>query len=328
MKANEAFRKFFSLSTWRNITLYLLLFCLGTASILALAFYEPWRYLTFARSSDLILPKDPSNFPRLMIIESPHIDVAKHQESIHPDLPPLYINLPSDLPKEVTDYVEKRNSYIRQLSDNYANSPKESTNTMIIEELLPYEYNGKQGFFAFISEDKRTRLSLFDTSLKEMAEIDQGSKGVSNFVSSKFQDRVWSFHRSFRMGHSLTTVFFEELIIQNDPIINSFLKGSQYGALEVDPYSIMKITHKNTNPRIKTHIPYPKGYFFSPLIYLHRYFPYTVRNIISDAYWFLFYSINSILRFLVVVVLTLFLALISITLIQKYKQKKGMQHES
>jgi hypothetical protein len=25
---------------------------------------------------------------------------------------------------------------------------------MTINELLPYEYNGKEGFFAFISEDK------------------------------------------------------------------------------------------------------------------------------------------------------------------------------
>jgi hypothetical protein len=63
MKANEAFKRFFSLPTWKNITLYLLLLSLGTASILALAFYEPWRYLAIARSSDLILPKDPLNIP-------------------------------------------------------------------------------------------------------------------------------------------------------------------------------------------------------------------------------------------------------------------------
>ena len=67
MKANEVFRKFFSLSTWKNITLYLLLFSLGTASILALAFYEPWRYLNIAHPSDLILPKDPLSYPRLIV---------------------------------------------------------------------------------------------------------------------------------------------------------------------------------------------------------------------------------------------------------------------
>jgi len=317
MKANKAFKRFFSLHTWKNITLYLLLFSLGTASILALAFYEPWRYLTIARSSDLILPKDPLNYPSLMIIESPHIDIAKHQTPIHPDLPPLYTKLPSDLPKEVIDYVEKRNSYIHQLSDQYFNSQKESPNTLTIEELLPYEYNGKEGFFAFISEDKYPRLSLFDASLNEITEIDQSSKGVSNFVSAKFQDRVWSFHRSFRMGHSWTTVFFEEVIYQNKPTINTFLKGSQYGELEVDPYSIMKITNKNTNPRIKIHIPYPKGYLFSPLIFIHDYFPYAVRNIIQDAYWYLFYSINSILLFLGIIILTLFLAYIGIILVQR-----------
>jgi hypothetical protein len=79
-----------------------------------------------------------------MIIESPHIDIAKHQTPIHPALPPLYTNLPNDLPKEVIDYVEKRNNYIRQLSDKYANFPNESRNSLIIKSFFPMNTTEKR----------------------------------------------------------------------------------------------------------------------------------------------------------------------------------------
>jgi hypothetical protein len=252
-----------------------------------------------------------------MIIESPHIDIAKHQTPIHPDLPPIYTNLPNDLPKEVIDYVENRNIYIHQLRDKYANSPKERYTTMIIEELLPYEYKGKEGFFAFISEDEKPRLSLFDASLNEIAEIDQYSKGDSTIVSAKFQDRVWSFYHGF--GNASAKVNCEEVIYQNDPIINSFLMGSKYQDIEYTSFSIMKITRKGTNPRIKTHISHPKGYFFFPVIFLFDFVPYAVQGNISVAYLFLLYSINSILLFLLFTTLTLFLAYIGIILVQRMR---------
>jgi hypothetical protein len=325
MKANEAFRKFFSLNTWRNITLYLLLFCLGTASILALAFYEPWRYLSIARSSDLILPKDPSNFPRLMIIESPHIDVAKHQEPIHPDLPPLYTNLPSDLPKEVTDYVEKRNSYIRKLSDKYTNSPKESTNTMIIEELLPYEYNGKQSFFAFIMEDKKPRLSLFDVSLNEISIILEQIFNRYNVVSAKFQDRMWGFNT---YGTSALGISCNEVIYKNELTINHIDIGAKYDYFDIPPFNFMKIIHKDTNPRIKIHIPAPKGHMLISANNLIGIMPIPPLTKIYLSIRFLG-SINSILLFLVAIILTLLLAYIGITLTQKHKQKRqSHDHQS
>jgi|GEM_PF-831564 len=319
MKVNEAFKRFFSLSTWKNITLYLLLFFLGTASILALAFYEPWRYLTIARSSDLILPKDPLSYPSLMIIESPHIDIAKHQTPIHPDLPPLYTKLPNNLPKEVKDYVEKRNSYIRQLNDKYANSPNESRNSLIMEELLPYQYKGKVGFFAFLSENENKRLSLFDTSLNEITEIDQSPKGDSTIVSAKFQDRVWSFYHGF--GNASARVNCEEIIYHQEPIINSFLMGSKYQDIEHTSFSIMKIAHKNTNPRIKTHISYPKGFFFFPLFFLHNFMTTSMQANFGIAYLLLSYSLNSILLFLGIIILTLFLAYIGIILAQRKRSQ-------
>jgi hypothetical protein len=318
MANKDTLKKFFSLNTWRNITLYLLLFCLGTASILALAFYEPWRYLTITRSSDLILPKDPSNFPSLMIIESPHIDAAKHQESIHPDLPPLYTDLPSDLPKEVTDYVEKRNSYIRQLSDKYMNSPNESPNTMIIEELLPYEHKGKEGFFAFISEDKNNRLSLFDASLNETSIILELIFIRYNVVSAKFQDRMWGFNT---YGTSAFGISCNEVIYKNELTINHIDIGAKYDYFDFPPFNFMKIIHKDTNPTIKIHIPTPKGYILFSADKLIDVMPIPSLTKIYLSIRLLG-SISQILRFLVVVILTLFLAYIGIILAQKKRPRK------
>ena len=315
MKVNEAFRRFFSLPTWKNITLYLLLFSLGTASILALAFYEPWRYLTIARSSDLILPKDPLNYPSLMIIESPHIDIAKHQTPIHPDLPPLYTKLPNDLPKEVKDCVEKRNSYIRQLSDNYMNSPNESPNTLTIKELLPYEYNGKKGFFAFMQKKRSNEITLFDTSLKEIDKINTPISNNKSVVSTKFQDRFWTFHYSF--GSASATVSCKEVIYQKEPITNSLSIGSRYDDFEIDPFSIMKISHKDTNPRIKTHISYPKGYLVYPIYFIHQGLPDAAQEYLSQVFYLIYFGLFAILRFLLFTILTLFLAYIGIILAQR-----------
>jgi hypothetical protein len=315
MKANKAFRKFFSLSTWRKITLYLLLFCLGTASILTLAFYEPWRYLTFARSSDLILPKDPHSYPRLMIIESPQIDTTKYQALIQSDLPPLYTNLPSDLPKEVIEYVEKRNNYIRQLRNKNTHLSQESTDTMTINELLPYEFNGKEGFFAFIQKERSNEITLFDASFNEIYNIKTPISSNKNIVSTKFQDRFWTFHYSF--GSASATVSCKEVIYQNEPTINSLLIGSRYDDFEIDPFSIMKIASKGTNPRIKTHISHPKGYFFYSLTMLYDHLPNPVQEKISFAFYFLFFFFNSILSFLLFTILTLFLSYIVITLAQR-----------
>lgn len=318
MKANEAFKKFFSLHTWKNITLYLLLFFLGTSTILALAFYEPWRYLAIARPSDLILPKDPLSYPRLMVIESPNIDIAKHQTPIHPDLPPLYTKLPNNLPKEVKEYVEKRNSYIRQLSDNYLNSQKENPNTMTIEELLPYEYNGKEGFFAFISEDEKPRLSLFDASLNEISMILEHISNRYNVVSAKFQDRMWSF--GF-YGTSALGVSCNEVIYKNELTINHIDIGAKYDYFDIPPFNYMKIIHKDTNPTIKIHIPTPKGYMLISVYKLIEIMPIPPLVKIYLPIRFLG-SINSILRFLLFTILTLFLAYIGIILAQKHRPRK------
>jgi hypothetical protein len=320
MKANEAFRKFFSLNTWRNITLYLLLFCLGTASILALAFYEPWRYLTFARSSDLILPKDPLSYPRLMIIESPHIDVAKHQEPIHPDLPPLYTDLPSDLPKEVTDYIEKRNSYIRQLGDKYTTSSGKNSYNMTINELLPYEYNGKEGFFAYVTSDMRSRLSLFDSSVIEVKKIFKGIPSSNNIASARFLDRFWPYDVS--SGASSLWCSCAEVIYQNELSLNSIRVGYQYDDFDIDPFSTMKIINKSTDPKIKTHQKRSGNMLDLIPSFIMVSLPIEVGTFILIAYWWINYITSLILRPLLYLIAFLFLLYLLLSLSQKHKQKK------
>jgi len=321
MKANEAFKKFFSLSTWKNITLYLLLFSLGTASILTIISYEPWRYLTITRSSDLILPKDPSDFPRLMIIESPHIDVAKHQIPIHPALPPLYINLPIDLPKEVIDYIEKRNNYIRQLGDKYTTSSGKNPYHMTINELLPYEYNGKEGFFAYVTSDMRSRLSLFDSSVFELKRIFNNVPSSSNIASARFLDRFWPYDVS--CGASSLWCSCGEVIYQNELTLHSIRVGYQFDDFDIDPFSTMKIINKSTDPKIKTHLK-RSGNMLDLLPW------FIIDSIPFDfvtAYWYINYITSLILRPLLYLIAFLFFLYLLLSLVQKNKQKKTIPYK-
>ncbi len=309
MKANEAFRKFFTLERFRKITVFLLIFLVCFASYLALAYHEPWRFITTNHPNDLILPKEPQDFPRHLIIEAPELELKNHEEKLHPELPFLYVQLPTDLPKEVIAYLELRNTYIHQLYDRYYSSEAIPTDQPIRGEIIPFIYDGQDCFFAL----KWNEMTLYDTSFNKIHVIKEEQFSSPIIVSAKFLDRFWT--RYYLGGAVLGSIYFLEVTYQNEINTQSMHHGD-YGDFDIDPYNTMKIINIDTNPEMKVHISGHRGYLFYPIIYLFVFYP--------PAYMFLIFLANHIIRYLLIAILALFLAYIGIILAQKNKQKKAI----
>jgi hypothetical protein len=75
MTLKKTLKIIFSLPTLKKITLYLLLFSVGSVSIIFLTLHQPWRYLKIAHPSDIILPKNPSKSPWIFVIEAPKLNL-------------------------------------------------------------------------------------------------------------------------------------------------------------------------------------------------------------------------------------------------------------
>lgn len=142
MTLKKTLKKLFSLPTLKKITLYFLLFSIGSVSIIFLTLHQPWRYLKIADPNDIILPKNPSKSPWIFIIEAPKLNLKDYKQELDPNLPPLYVKLPENLPQEVINYLEKRNSYIREFQQRGIKAEKDES----ILEILPFQYQDKEGF--------------------------------------------------------------------------------------------------------------------------------------------------------------------------------------
>jgi hypothetical protein len=151
-----------SFSVFVKFTLFLLLLSIISVSILALSIHQPWRFLKILKRDELLLPKDPFSMPDLYIIEAANLELDKYAQRWGTNLPPLYVNLPKSLPKEVLDYLEKRNSYIRKMYDLNL-MPEE---TLLYTQVLPFIYQNQEGI-VYLMVDRQTKsgqLALYDSS--------------------------------------------------------------------------------------------------------------------------------------------------------------------
>ncbi len=246
-----------SLSFFKKATLFFLALLIGSASCIWVILYQPWRYIRVAHSDDIILPKDPFSFTGLFIIEAPELELKNHKEELHPKLPPLYVHLPADLPTEVTQYLENRNTYIRQLYDKHYSPgsiegadfhPEEITSSQPgIFEIIPFLYDGQDCFFALT----RNEVTLYDTSLNKIQLIDGKRFGLPIIVSAQFLDRFWSYFS--QSGATGGCFYYRAVIYQNEINTHSVLMGCHYD-FELDPFNTMKITKASSDPEMKTHI--------------------------------------------------------------------------
>jgi hypothetical protein len=231
--------------------------------LLPLAMFQPWRYLKIPHPTDLVLKKDPFKAPKLFIIEAPKLKLDNFKEEIHPNLPPLYVNLPSDLPKEVTDYIEKRNSFIRQLKEkHFTPNPGErsdipykepiSTQDKIIE-VLPFQNPSQEGFIATKKGQNTNEFVLFDFSLNRVEQTILGPK-FRYIVSANHTDRCWIYCGS--TGATGIHLFYEQISLSDGKYASKTYGVGFYDNFLL-PLKTMKIIHTNTSPEIAVHIESP-----------------------------------------------------------------------
>jgi hypothetical protein len=263
MKANEAFRKIHSLGVFSKITLFLLLLSIISTSTLALSIHQPLRFLKIPRRDELLLPKDPFSMPDLYIIEAANLDLDKYAQRWGTNLPPLYVNLPKSLPKEVLDYLEKRNNYIRKIYDLNL-MPEE---TLLYTQVLPFLYHNQEGI-AYLAVERHTKssyITLYDSSFNLIVSEARGAF-ASVIVSAKHQDRFWYrfdmnaatggyfyyIHSSYKMD---SMNYAMEYIGGTYDDMLRFSVG--FWVFELEPFNRMKITNVSTNPEMKIHFQKP-----------------------------------------------------------------------
>jgi hypothetical protein len=263
MKANEAFKKFFSLGALKRATIYLFTLMILSVLLLPLALFQPWRYLNIAHPSDLILPKDPMKTPKLIIIEAPKLKLEDHKEELHPKLPPLYTKLPSDLPKEVQDYIEKRNALVLKLKEDYISSnTTEASDSAFkkliadenkIIELLPFQNSSQEGFIATKKGQNTNEFIIFDSSFNIVEQTILGPK-FRYIVSANHMDRCWIYCGS--TGATGIHLFYEQISF-SDGKYASKVRGVGFYDNFLFPLATMKIIHPDTNPEMAVHIKSP-----------------------------------------------------------------------
>ena len=236
------------MTTLKRITLTLFIVILSITSSLILLRYQPWRYLKILRQDEVLLHKDPFTSPGLFIVEAPDLDLTLHVEYLSNDLPFLYTNLPKDLPKEVTLYLEQRNDLIRDISMN----DKIMTTHKEIIHVFPFQHQDQKGFILVTKISHYDCLvSLYDTSFNFVTskEINKIWKTV---ISANFTDRFWFSY--VYAGATGGCHYFSSVFYRNDQFVTSSVSiGCSYD-FEVDPYNTMKIINVSSNPELKTHI--------------------------------------------------------------------------
>jgi hypothetical protein len=265
--------------------------------------------------------------PKLIIIEAPKLKLENHKEELHPKLPPLYTKLPSDLPKEVQDYIEKRNALVLKLKEDYISSnTTEASDSAFkkliadenkIIELLPFQNSSQEGFIATKKGQNTNEFIIFDSSFNIVEQTILGPK-FRYIVSANHMDRCWIYCGS--TGATGIHLFYEQISF-SDGKYASKVYGVGFYDNFLFPLATMKIIHKDTNPTIKIHIPTPKGHMLISAYDLIGIMPIPPLVKISFSIRFLG-SINSILLFLGIIILALFLAYIGIILAQKHTPRK------
>jgi hypothetical protein len=299
MTLKKTLKKLFSLPTLKKITLYFLLFSIGSVSIIFLTLHQPWRYLKIADPNDIILPKNPSKSPWIFIIEAPKLNLKDYKQELDPNLPPLYVKLPENLPQEVINYLEKRNSYIREFQQRGIKAEKDES----ILEILPFQYQDKEGFVlaTFVLATSGTmhnaKLHLYDQSFKQI--ISDTTSALRGFVLSvNFPDRIW--YKYSQGGATGGCLYFDTFrYTDNQPSSNPKCIGCSYD-FETDPYNTMKIINAHTNPELKTHImrPYDLAEFTA---YGNHIIPDFVEKVVAHylavMFFIAFFSIPLVIQF-------------------------------
>ncbi|HOI24783.1 MAG TPA: hypothetical protein PK581_04240 [Caldisericia bacterium] len=280
-----------------------LLMILFVLSVLMVQFisYQPLRYLKKAHADEIVLPKNPFKAPKLFIIEAPTLKLENYEKVLHPDLPPLYINLPTNTSKEVLEFLEKRNSYIHQLNDNnsisHFSSKSPGDNTFKITEVIPIQHDGQDGFIGTSDKAINNGSTIYFDSELNYFEIENG-KTFRTIISVKFPDRSWFL--SANIGGSGASFFYKK-ITYGGSFNTTYLYVSQDENFSIDPFKTMKIIHPNTNPEMVVHIESPKE--LNPFM-----------NVVSIV--FLYTGVLSLL-----LLLSIFLSRLIIWILKKCKNK-------
>lgn len=201
--------------------------------------------------------------PDLYIIEAANLDLDKYAQRWGTNLPPLYVNLPKSLPKEVLDYLEKRNSYIRKMYDLNL-MPEE---TLLYTQVLPFIYQNQEGivYLAVERHTNRSYLSLYDSSFNLIVSEASGAF-ASVIVSAKHQDRFWyrfdmnaatgGYFYYIRSNYEVDSMnYTKEYIGGTYDDMLWFMVG--FWVFELEPFNRMKITNVSTNPEMKIHFQKP-----------------------------------------------------------------------
>lgn len=280
MTLKKTLKKVFSLPTLKNITLYFLLFSVCSVSIIFLTLHQPWRYLKIPHPSDIILPKNPSKSPWIFVIEAPKLNLKDYQQELDPNLPSLYVNLPEDIPQELSSYLEKRNAYIREFQQRSIKAEKDES----FVEILPFQYQDKEGFI-LATRGTIHKLQLYDQSFKLITQ--DTASFLSGFVISvNFPDRIWY---KYSQGGATGGCLYYDVFRYTDNHLSSnpVCIGCSYD-FETDPYNTMKIINAQTNPELKTHImrPYDLAEFTA---YNNHIIPYFIEQVIAYTLMVLFF---------------------------------------
>ena len=192
----------------------------------------------------------------LLFIDAPGLDLKPYQLEMYPFLPPLYMDLPSEVPYPVQVFLEKRNQLIHQFAKNFLSQANYAEclflppfeKIQMIREIIPCQYNQREAV-AILSDD----IILLDQSFELLSYPHdmQGSYSYNyhgHIISAKFPDRFW---KQYSIGDSGGIKAYLQQIQLNPKIQSSdvLLIGDSTSANI--PFKSIKAIQIHSDPQLK-----------------------------------------------------------------------------